>query len=80
MKRLQKSKIEKSRFFNVFANTRRKNQFFQFSIFINLFFIYNIVIIIVNEFINNKKKLINFFYLTNLSTNSIANLFFSINC
>ena len=28
IKRLQKDKIEKSRFFNVFVNTRRKNQFF----------------------------------------------------
>ena len=56
MKRLQKNEIEKSRSFNVFVNTRRKNQFFQFLIFINLFFIYNIVIITVNESINSEKK------------------------
>ena len=56
MKQLQKNEIKKSCFFNVFVNTRRKNSFFQFSTFINLFFIYNIVIITVNDFANNKKK------------------------
>ena len=56
MKRLQKNEIEKSRFFNAFVNTRQKNQFFQFSVFINLFFIYNIVTIITNNFVNNEKK------------------------
>ena len=39
IKRLQKNEIEKSCFFNVFVNTRRENQLFQFSTFIN-FFIY----------------------------------------
>ena len=57
IKRLQKSEIEKSRFFNVFVNTRRENSFFQFSIFINFFFIYNIVIIIISGFANDKKKI-----------------------
>ena len=61
IKRLQKNEIKKSRFFNVFVNTRRENSFFQFSIFINFFFIYNIVIIIVNDFANNKKKFNKFF-------------------
>ena len=56
IKRLQKNEIKKSRFFNVFVNTRRENSFFQFSTFINFFFIYNIVIITINDFANNKKK------------------------
>ena len=56
IKQLQKDEIKKSRFFSVFANTRRKNSFFQSSIFINFFFIYSIVIIIVNDFANDKKK------------------------
>ena len=37
IKRLQKNENEKSRSFNVFINSRRENQFFQFSIFINFF-------------------------------------------
>ena len=56
VKQLQKNEIEKLRSFNAFVNTRYENSFFQFSTFINLFFIYNIVIIIVNNFANNKKK------------------------
>ena len=56
-KRLQKNENEKSRFFSVSVNTRRKNQHFQFLIFINLAFIYNIVIIIVSDFVKNLKKI-----------------------
>ena len=56
IKQLQKGEIEKLRFFSVFVNTRRENSFFQFSTFINFFFIYNIVIIIVNDFVSDKKK------------------------
>ena len=62
VKRLQKDKNEKSRFFNVFINSRRKNQLFQFSIFINLFFIHDIVIITVNDFVNDKKKFNKLFF------------------
>ena len=62
IKRLQKDENKKSRFFNVFINSRRKNQLFQFSIFINFFFIYDIVIIIVNDFVNNEKKFNEFFF------------------
>ena len=62
IKRLQKNKNEKSRFFNVFINSRRKNQFFQFSIFINFFFIHDIVIIIVNDFVNDEKKFNKLFF------------------
>ena len=62
IKRLQKNKNEKSRFFNVFINSRRENQFFQFSIFINFFFIHDIVIIIVNDFVNDKKKFNKLFF------------------
>ena len=62
IKRLQKNENEKSRFFNVFINSRRENQFFQFSIFINFFFIHDIVIIIVNDFVNDEKKFNKFFF------------------
>ena len=62
VKRLQKSENEKSRFFNVFINSRWENQFFQFSIFINLFFIHDIVIITVNDFVNDKKKFNKLFF------------------
>lgn len=56
IKRLQKNKNKKSRFFNVFINSRRKNQLFQFSTFINFFFIYDIVIITINDFVNDEKN------------------------
>ena len=62
VKRLQKDKNEKSRFLNVFINSRRENQFFQFSIFINLFFIHDIVIIIVSDFVNDEKKFNKLFF------------------
>ena len=62
VKRLQKDKNEKSRFLNASINSRRKNQFFQFSIFINLFFIHNIVIITVSDFVNDEKKFNKFFF------------------
>ena len=80
VKRLQKNENEKSRSFNVFINSRRKNQFFQFSIFINFFFIHDIVIIIVSDFVNDKKKINKLFFQTNSLTNLIANSFSLTNC
>ena len=62
VKRLQKDENEKSRSFNFFINSRRENQFFQFSIFINLFFIHNIVIITVSDSVNDKKKFNKLFF------------------
>ena len=62
VKRLQKDENEKSRSFNFFINSRRENQFFQFSIFINLFFIHNIVIITVSDSVNDKKKFSKLFF------------------
>ena len=62
VKRLQKDENEKSRFFSVFINSRRENQLFQFSIFINFFFIYDIVITTVSDFVNDKKKFNKFFF------------------
>ena len=56
IKRLQKNENEKLRSFSAFINSRRKNQFFQFSISINFFFIHDIVIITVSNFVNDKKK------------------------
>ena len=62
VKRLQKNENEKSRSFSAFINSRRENQLFQFSIFINFFFIHDIVIIIVNDFVNDEKKFNKFFF------------------
>ena len=62
VKRLQKNENEKSRSFSAFINSRRENQLFQFSIFINLFFIHDIVIINVNDFVNDKKKFNKLFF------------------
>ena len=56
IKRLQKGEIKKSRSFNAFINTRRENSSSQSSAFINLSSIYNIVIITINDFANDKKK------------------------
>ena len=62
IKRLQENENKKSNFFNAFVSTRRKNQLFQLSTFINLFFIYNIVIITVNDSKNGKKKFSKLFF------------------
>ena len=62
VKRLQKNENEKSRFFSVFINSRRENQLFQFSAFINLFFIYDIVTITVSDFVNDEKKFNKLFF------------------
>ena len=61
IKRFQKNEIEKSRFFNVFVNMRRNDHNFQFFVFTNFFFIHDIIIIIVNEFVNDNKKFNKFF-------------------
>ena len=63
VRRLQKGENEKSRSFNAFINSRRENQFFQFSTFINLFFIHDIVIITVSDFVNDEKKFSKLFLL-----------------
>ena len=80
IKRLQRNEIKKSRFFNVFVNTRREIFFFQFSTLIN-FFLFIILLLLLSAILQTiKKSLTNFFRSTNSSTNLIANSFFSINC
>ena len=62
VKHLQKNENKKSRFFSVFINSRRENQFFQFSTFINFFFIHDIVIITISDFVNDEKKFNKLFF------------------
>ena len=56
VRRLQGGENEKSRFPSASINSRRENQLFQSSAFINFFFIHGIVTITVSDSVNGEKK------------------------